>query len=198
MTTKSISLFDRAIIGAGDRRCRSRSSIRARMVKNPVMFVTLVGAVLTTVGTSPRRADESFGFILQLAIWLWFTVLFANFAEAVAEGRGKAQAATSAASAQAPTTKRRCARTARREGRLRAQLAKGRRRRLRSRRRHSRRRRSHRRHRHRGRSRHHRRIRAGHSRERRRPQRRHRRHARAQRRVASASRSNRARPFSTA
>jgi len=60
------------------------------MIKNPVMFVTLVGAVLTTAGifTAPR---DRF-FILQLAIWLWFTVLFANFAEAVAEGRGKAQA----------------------------------------------------------------------------------------------------------
>ena len=61
------------------------------MVKNPVMFVTMVGAALTTVGifTSPTGLR---GFIAQLAIWLWFTVLFANFAEAVAEGRGKAQA----------------------------------------------------------------------------------------------------------
>ena len=60
------------------------------MVKNPVMFVTLVGAVLTTacIFTSPAER----GFVTQLAIWLWFTVLFANFAEAVAEGRGKAQA----------------------------------------------------------------------------------------------------------
>jgi K+-transporting ATPase ATPase B chain len=54
------------------------------------MFVTLVGAVLTTVGIFTANADR--GFIAQLAIWLWFTVLFANFAEAVAEGRGKAQA----------------------------------------------------------------------------------------------------------
>ena len=56
------------------------------------MFVTLVGAVLTTVGifTSPGER----GFVAHLAVWLWFTVLFANFAEAVAEGRGKAQAAT--------------------------------------------------------------------------------------------------------
>src|SRR5262250_315619 len=60
------------------------------MVKNPVMFVTMVGAVLTTVGIFTAPADK--GFITQLAIWLWFTVLFANFAEAVAEGRGKAQA----------------------------------------------------------------------------------------------------------
>ena len=60
------------------------------MVKNPVMFVTLVGAVLTTVASSPPRPTAASS--LQLAIWLWFTVLFANFAEAVAEGRGKAQA----------------------------------------------------------------------------------------------------------
>ena len=61
------------------------------MVKNPVMFVTMVGAALTTVGIVYCAAAER-GFIAQLAIWLWFTVLFANFAEAVAEGRGKAQA----------------------------------------------------------------------------------------------------------
>ena len=60
------------------------------MVKNPVMFVTMVGAVLTTVGIF--TAEPPRGFVTQLAIWLWFTVLFANFAEAVAEGRGKAQA----------------------------------------------------------------------------------------------------------
>jgi K+-transporting ATPase ATPase B chain len=60
------------------------------MIKNPVMFVTLVGAVLTTLGIFTASVDR--GFIAQLAVWLWFTVLFANFAEAVAEGRGKAQA----------------------------------------------------------------------------------------------------------
>jgi potassium-transporting ATPase ATP-binding subunit len=60
------------------------------MIRNPVMFVTLVGAVLTTLRIFTARAET--GFVLQLAVWLWFTVLFANFAEAVAEGRGKAQA----------------------------------------------------------------------------------------------------------
>ena len=60
------------------------------MIRNPVMFVTLVGAVLTTVAVVTAGSDR--GFIAQLAVWLWFTVLFANFAEAVAEGRGKAQA----------------------------------------------------------------------------------------------------------
>src|SRR4029078_7797188 len=61
------------------------------MIKNPVMFVTMVGAVLTTAGIFTPTAKDR-GFILQLAVWLWFTVLFANFAEAIAEGRGKAQA----------------------------------------------------------------------------------------------------------
>jgi K+-transporting ATPase ATPase B chain len=64
------------------------------MLRNPVMFVVLVGSVLTTVAlvwdVVTGRGD--FGFTLQLALWLWFTVLFANFAEAMAEGRGKAQA----------------------------------------------------------------------------------------------------------
>jgi K+-transporting ATPase ATPase B chain len=60
------------------------------MIKNPVMFVTLVGAVLTTAAIATSSNER--GFVIQLSIWLWFTVLFANFAEAVAEGRGKAQA----------------------------------------------------------------------------------------------------------
>src|SRR6202140_4167364 len=66
------------------------------MVKNPVMFVVEVGAVLTTIelvrDTLQHAGQFSFG--LQITIWLWFTVLFANFAEAMAEGRGKAQAET--------------------------------------------------------------------------------------------------------
>ncbi len=66
------------------------------MVKNPVMFVVEVGAVLTTmqlVWNASHHAGQ-FGFGLQITLWLWFTVLFANFAEAMAEGRGKAQADT--------------------------------------------------------------------------------------------------------
>jgi len=62
------------------------------MVKNPVMFVTEVGAAITTFGLFFREEGEPFGFGLQVTLWLWFTVLFANFAEAIAEGRGKAQA----------------------------------------------------------------------------------------------------------
>src|SRR5712664_2892426 len=66
------------------------------MVKNPVMFVVEVGAVLTTAqlvwNVLHHAGQISFG--LQITLWLWFTVLFANFAEAMAEGRGKAQADT--------------------------------------------------------------------------------------------------------
>jgi potassium-transporting ATPase ATP-binding subunit len=66
-----------------------------QMVKNPVMFVVEVGAVLTSVTIITdimAGRSNTFGFNLQITLWLWFTVLFANFAEAMAEGRGKAQA----------------------------------------------------------------------------------------------------------
>jgi K+-transporting ATPase ATPase B chain len=66
------------------------------MVKNPVMFVVEVGAVLTTIQLTWNvfHVAGHLGFGLQITLWLWFTVLFANFAEAMAEGRGKAQADT--------------------------------------------------------------------------------------------------------
>ncbi len=62
------------------------------MMGNPVMFVVEVGSVITTVLL--LRGGAAFMFNLQITLWLWFTVLFANFAEAMAEGRGKAQADT--------------------------------------------------------------------------------------------------------
>src|ERR1700730_12649760 len=64
------------------------------MVKNPVMFVVEVVAALTTVIFLRElvTGSDSLAFTFQIILWLWFTVLFANFAEAVAEGRGKAQA----------------------------------------------------------------------------------------------------------
>ncbi len=145
MTHKAPSLFDWNIAGPaiGD----SFKKLDPRlMVKNPVMFVTMVGAVLTTVGIFTAPADR--GFIAQLAVWLWFTVLFANFAEAVAEGRGKAQA-DSLRKARKDTMARRLQQRPRGKS-PRAGLAEGRPRRLRSRRRDPRRRRSHRRHRQRG------------------------------------------------
>ena len=66
------------------------------MVKNPVMFVVEVGAVITLVVLISNLVQHhgDFRFGLQITVWLWFTVLFANFAEAMAEGRGKAQAET--------------------------------------------------------------------------------------------------------
>ena len=66
------------------------------LMKNPVMFVVEVGAVVTTIDllSEISHRTSEFGFALQITLWLWFTVLFANFAEAMAEGRGKAQAET--------------------------------------------------------------------------------------------------------
>jgi K+-transporting ATPase ATPase B chain len=89
MTHQPVSIFDAKILAPalGD---TFRKLDPRLMVKNPVMFVTLVGAAISTVEIF--RSPGQTGFVLQIAVWLWFTVLFANFAEAVAEGRGKAQA----------------------------------------------------------------------------------------------------------
>ena len=71
------------------------------LIKNPVMFVVEITAVLVTLiwlanitGIEPVSGASGSGFQVQIAIWLWFTVLFATYAEAVAEARGRAQAAT--------------------------------------------------------------------------------------------------------
>ncbi|MGC2396413.1 MAG: potassium-transporting ATPase subunit B, partial [Rhodomicrobium sp.] len=66
------------------------------LAKNPVMFVVEVVAALVTVLfiRDLIMGGQNYGFSIQIILWLWFTVLFANFAEAVAEGRGKAQAAS--------------------------------------------------------------------------------------------------------
>src|SRR5579859_7340127 len=66
------------------------------LYKNPVMFVVEIGALVTTVDLIHGITTHApgFAFSLQITLWLWFTVLFANFAEAMAEGRGKAQAET--------------------------------------------------------------------------------------------------------
>ena len=69
----------------------------AAQMKNPVMFVVYAGSILTTIlwiMALRGQAEAPAGFILAITVWLWFTVLFANFAEALAEGRGKQQAAT--------------------------------------------------------------------------------------------------------
>jgi len=91
VAARSYSLFDRQIMT----RAVADAILKLNplsLLKNPVIFVTEVGAIITTLGLFFRSGNEPFGFILQISLWLWFTVLFANFAEAMAEGRGKAQA----------------------------------------------------------------------------------------------------------
>ena len=93
-THHATSLFDgpilrRALVDA------LRKLDPRQQFRNPVMFVVAVGALLTTVLVVANVATghtTTIGFDLQITLWLWFTVLFANFAEALAEGRGKAQA----------------------------------------------------------------------------------------------------------
>ena len=93
---KALTLFDASLVGPaiGDafRKLDPRTQARS-----PVMFVVYVGSIMTTLMlvlslAGPGAADS--GFILAISVWLWFTVLFANFAEALAEGRSKAQAAS--------------------------------------------------------------------------------------------------------
>lgn len=91
MAAKTHSTFDKEILGPAVVGAFKKLHPMI-MVKNPVMFVCEVGAAITTAGLIFRPEGEAFGFGVQIALWLWFTVLFANFAEAVAEGRGKAQA----------------------------------------------------------------------------------------------------------
>ena len=93
MAAKTHSIFDPAIIVPAIGESFKKLN-PCYMVGNPVMFVTEVGAAITTVLLFTGGQGTSFGFLLQITLWLWFTVLFANFAEAMAEGRGKAQADT--------------------------------------------------------------------------------------------------------
>ena len=93
--SKSRSLWDAKII----RQALIDSFVKLNprvMMRNPVMFVVEVGSVITSVllFRDISKHSHAFGFDLQITLWLWFTVLFANFAEAMAEGRGKAQAET--------------------------------------------------------------------------------------------------------
>ncbi len=91
MAGKSRPLFDPAIVmPAIGESFKKLNPIH--MWKNPVMFVTEVGAAVTTLDLFFTK--DSIGFVVQISLWLWFTVVFANFAEAMAEGRGKAQADT--------------------------------------------------------------------------------------------------------
>ena len=98
MTRKTFTLFDPALVGPAI--VESFKTLNPGVQwRNPVMFVVYVGSILSTLlwvqalsGQGEARVVETPGFILAIALWLWFTVLFANFAEALAEGRSKAQA----------------------------------------------------------------------------------------------------------
>lgn len=91
MSTVQNKLFDRELLVPAIKDAFKKLDPRIQM-KNPVMFVTLLGAILTSLHVVFGAGKGATGFELQIAFWLWFTVLFANFAEAIAEGRGKAQA----------------------------------------------------------------------------------------------------------
>ena len=90
------SIFDRSIVGPALVDSLRKLDPRT-MYRNPVMFIVEIGSILTTLmfirdfGDSTNQENVFAGLV---SLWLWFTVLFANFAEAMAEGRGKAQAAT--------------------------------------------------------------------------------------------------------
>ncbi len=93
-TSSKTALFDRAIARRAVLDAFVKLDPRLQ-AKNPVMFLVWVGAALTTCLAAQSligRGEERFAFVLGIALWLWFTLLFANFAEALAEGRGKAQA----------------------------------------------------------------------------------------------------------
>src|SRR5437899_1851412 len=96
--TKQLSLFDAAILRSAIVES-FRKLAPQHVIKNPVMFVVEIGSALTTAVwlrdvLTPAPGAARRWFTLAVSLWLWFTVLFANFAEAVAEGRGKAQADT--------------------------------------------------------------------------------------------------------
>jgi K+-transporting ATPase ATPase B chain len=96
--TKQPSIFDRRILRAAAWESLKKLDPR-RVARNPVMFVVEVGGLLTTLlwlrdAVLPPAGAVPGWFTLSVSLWLWFTVIFANFAEAVAEGRGKAQADT--------------------------------------------------------------------------------------------------------
>src|SRR6266581_1771753 len=95
-SVKTRSLFDLSIVSQAVVDSFRKLTPR-RQVRNPVMFVVYVGSILTTllwVQALVGRGEAPAWFIFWVSVWLWFTVLFANFAEAMAEGRGKAQAAS--------------------------------------------------------------------------------------------------------
>ena len=108
MTRKSLALFDRELLGPAVADSLRKLAPRVQL-GNPVMFVVYVGAILTTLLCLQAllgRGEAPAGFIFGISVWLWFTVVFANFAEALAEGRSKAQAAALRGMKQATQAKR--------------------------------------------------------------------------------------------
>ncbi|MES2742546.1 MAG: potassium-transporting ATPase subunit KdpB [Pseudomonadota bacterium] len=108
MSRTSLTLFDPALIGPAMLDAFAKLHPRTQW-RSPVMFVVYVGSILTTLlfFQSWLGAGEAApGFILAISVWLWFTVLFANFAEALAEGRSKAQAASLRALKQTVSAKK--------------------------------------------------------------------------------------------
>ncbi|HET7791771.1 MAG TPA: potassium-transporting ATPase subunit KdpB [Rhizobacter sp.] len=96
MTRKTFTLFDPVLLRPAVVDAFKKLDPRIQW-RNPVMFVVYVGSIVTTLLCAQAAAgpgEAPAGFILAIALWLWFTVLFANFAEAMAEGRSKAQAAS--------------------------------------------------------------------------------------------------------
>ncbi len=96
MTHRKLSMFDRALVVPALFDSLRKLDVRTQW-RNPVMFVVYVGSIFTTVlwiQALGGAGEAPAWYILAVTIWLWFTVLFANFAEALAEGRSKAQAAT--------------------------------------------------------------------------------------------------------
>jgi K+-transporting ATPase ATPase B chain len=96
MTRQKLSMFDRALLWPAVTGALRKLDPWVQW-RNPVMFVVYVGSILTTIlwiRAGMGNGEAPTWFIGNVAIWLWFTVLFANFAEALAEGRGKAQAAS--------------------------------------------------------------------------------------------------------
>jgi K+-transporting ATPase ATPase B chain len=89
---QALSLFDGPILAQAAKDSVLKLDPR-QLIRNPVMFATGLVAVLSTILSFATPQAEHFGVMVQISLWLWFTVLFANFAEAIAEGRGKAQAA---------------------------------------------------------------------------------------------------------
>src|SRR6185503_13061384 len=95
-TVRARSLFDPSIVKQAIVDSFRKLTPR-RQVRNPVMFVVYVGSILTTLlwlQAIVGKGEAPAWFIFWVSVWLWFTVLFANFAEAMAEGRGKSQAAS--------------------------------------------------------------------------------------------------------